>query len=100
MGFESSKKNKKISLKDIRLLSSPVIARLIKANIRNIEELYWSIQKEPQKVSEIIEIDIGNTYALGTLLLDWIDEENLKYWAHLSLSRTGSPIKLDYQQKI
>jgi hypothetical protein len=100
MGFES-KQPKKISfgLKDTGLLSTPIIAKLIKANIRTPEELYWSIQKETQKVSEIIGIDIDNTYALGTFLLDWIDKDSLKYWAHLSLVKTGSPIKLDYQQK-
>jgi hypothetical protein len=98
MGFES-KQAKKINfgLKDMGLLSTPTIAKLIKANIRTPEELYWSIQKETQKVSDIIGVDINNTYALGTFLLDWIDSDSLKYWAHQSLVKTGSPIKLDYE---
>ena len=101
MGFELNKKYKTggFSIKDTELLSASVIAKLAKANIKTPEQLYWSIQKEPQKISEMLGVSIGDTYALGTFLLDWIDKESLKYWAGLSLKKTGSPLKLDYQQK-
>lgn len=99
MGSDLSKRAKKASLKDTGLLSSDIIAKLIKENIRTPEELYWSIQKEVFEISRIIGTTSENTYALGSLLLDWVDEDSLKYWAHLSLKRTGSPIQLDSSQK-
>ena len=97
-----SKNNPKIhkyALKDTGLLSPTAVDKLTKTGIKNPEYLYWSIQRETDKISEILEIDTANTLALGSLLLDWIDEETLKFWADLSLKKTGSPIKLDYQQK-